>query len=378
MSNLWDDPLSGNKPKNETVKENSHSEQVSSDQPKPQGSSEFDRSVEPVRAADKRVINGLTDVNQLAPFKYPWAWNFFLNANKNHWSPLDIKIGEDLSDYNNQLTAAEKHVFQNVMSYLTTSGIMAMRNIGLAVMEKMTAPELQIYQARQIYEEGLHTSAYQQCIEAIGLDQGDLYNRYRLTPEINQKIQMSNRYLDPVMRPNLDLNQADELEQFTMAYLFFSAVFEGNWLYHGFSPLFAIQRRGLMKNTGLMLQYIMRDKSLHHAFGIRAIAQILQENPIKLDPAKVQNMWLEAEAAEATYVAYLLKDPVEGYSVDMHMEQHRYIANQRATQLGIQMPFPGAQNVLPWLDGQMNINKNDDYQADSHANEHQGGSLSWD
>ncbi|VAW47174.1 Ribonucleotide reductase of class Ia (aerobic), beta subunit, partial [hydrothermal vent metagenome] len=28
--------------------------------------------VEPVRAEDKRVVNGLTDVNQLAPFKYPW------------------------------------------------------------------------------------------------------------------------------------------------------------------------------------------------------------------------------------------------------------------------------------------------------------------
>ncbi len=378
MSNLWDDPLSGNKPQNETVKENSHSEQTPSDQPKPQGSSEFDRSVEPVRAADKRVINGLTDVNQLAPFKYPWAWNFFLNANKNHWSPLDIKIGDDVSDYNNRLSVSEKHVFENVISYLTTSGIMAMRNIGLAVMEKMTAPELQIYQARQIYEEGLHTSAYQQCIESIGLDQGDLYNRYRLTPEINQKIHMSNRYLDPVMRPNLDLNQADELEQFVMAYLFFSAVFEGNWLYHGFSPIFAIQKRGLLNNTGLMLQYIMRDKSLHHAFGIRAITQILQENPVKLDPVTVQKMWQEAEAAEATYVAYLLKDPMEGYSVDDHMEQHRYIANQRAIQLGMQQPFPGAQNALPWLEGQININKNDSYSTDSHANEHQGGSLSWD
>ena len=27
-----------------------------------------------VNAADKRVINGTTDVNQLVPFKYKWAW----------------------------------------------------------------------------------------------------------------------------------------------------------------------------------------------------------------------------------------------------------------------------------------------------------------
>ena len=31
-----------------------------------------------VRAADKRIINGQTDVNQLVPFKYKWAWDKYL------------------------------------------------------------------------------------------------------------------------------------------------------------------------------------------------------------------------------------------------------------------------------------------------------------
>jgi ribonucleoside-diphosphate reductase beta chain len=31
-------------------------------------------SVRRVNAADKRIINGRTDVNQLVPFKYKWAW----------------------------------------------------------------------------------------------------------------------------------------------------------------------------------------------------------------------------------------------------------------------------------------------------------------
>ena len=366
MTNLWDDPLSSD-----------NKEQPKPNNDQPSVTSPGESSIKPVKAEDKRVINGLTDVNQLAPFKYPWAWNFFLNANKNHWSPLDIKLDQDAIDYNSTLTAAEKHVFQNVMSYLTTSGILAMRNIGLAVMEKMTAPELQIYQARQIYEEGLHTSAYQHCVEAIGLDQGDLYNRYRLIPEIDQKIQMSNRYLEPVMRPDLDLNDPIELERFTMAYLFFSAVFEGNWLYHGFSPIFSMQRRGLLKGTGEMMQFIMRDKSLHYSFGSRAIKQILNENQVNLDSAKVKNMWLEAEAAESKYVSFLLKDDINDYSADQHMEQHRYFANQRAQELGLVEPFPGAENVLPWLDTQTKINDSDHHQ-ESHANEYQGGALSWD
>lgn len=30
----------------------------------------------PINAADKRIVNGKADINQLAPFKYPWAWEF--------------------------------------------------------------------------------------------------------------------------------------------------------------------------------------------------------------------------------------------------------------------------------------------------------------
>ena len=99
-----------------------------------------DTSTEPVKVEDKRVINGMTDVNQLAPFKYPWAWEYFLNANKNHWTPLDVNMTQDVHDYHHKLNDAERHVFENVLAYLTTSDILAMRNIGLAVMEKMNTP----------------------------------------------------------------------------------------------------------------------------------------------------------------------------------------------------------------------------------------------
>ena len=145
-------------------------------------------SLAAVRVQDKRIVNGQGDINQLAPFKYPWAWDFFLNANKNHWTPLEISMAQDVHDYQHKLTSAERHVFENVLAYLTTSDILAMRNIGLAVMEKMSAPELQIYQARQVYEEALHTWTYQHCIETLGIDQQEIYNRYRVVPAIHGKI----------------------------------------------------------------------------------------------------------------------------------------------------------------------------------------------
>jgi len=335
-------------------------------------------AVEPVKADDKRVINGQTDINQLAPFKYPWAWKYFLNANKNHWTPLDINMTSDVHDYHHKLNDDERHVYENVLSYLTTSDILAMRNIGLAVMEKMSAPELQIYQARQVYEEALHTWTYQHCIETIGLDQGEIYNRYRVVPEINQKIQIANRRLDSVLRSDMNLNNKDDLHEFVMAYIFFAAIFEGCWFYNGFSPIFSLQRRGLMKGTAEQFQYIMRDEVMHASFGIRVVKQIFVENDIKLDPKALRDMWEEAEAAESDYAKYILRSPILGYNATDHNEQFRYIANRRARSLGMEEPFPGAQCALTWLDEQSNLRKEKNF-FETRVTEYQtGGALSWD
>ena len=335
-------------------------------------------SVTPVNPEDKRVVNGLTDINQLAPFKYPWAWDFFLTANKNHWTPLEINMAGDVYDYQHRLTDAERHMFENVLAYLTTSDILAMRNIGLAVMEKMSAPELQIYQARQVFEESLHTWTYQHCIETLNLDQREIYNRYRVVPSIYAKIALSNRRLAAVLNSGLDLRDRDTLHQFALSYLFFAAVFEGCWFYNGFSPIFALQRRGLMKGTAEQFQYIMRDEVLHCAFGIRTIRQLLHEENLTFDPAEIRALWDEAEAAESAYAAYILREPILGYSADEHIGQFRFIANRRARQMGLPEPFLGATCMLPWLDEQAHLRKEKNF-FETRVTEYQSGAaLAWE
>jgi len=332
----------------------------------------------PVKAADKRIVNGQADINQLAPFKYPWAWEFFLKANRNHWTPLEVGMAQDVHDYHHKLTPAERHVFENVVASLTTSDILAMRNIGLAVMEKMSAPELQIYQARQVYEEALHTWTYQHCIESIGLEQQEIYNRYRVVPEIHGKIELANRRLERVLRADFDLTDRDNLHEFALSYLFFAAIFEGCWFYNGFTPVFALQRRGLMRGTAEQFQYIMRDEVLHCAFGIRVIKELLREENLTLDPQALHTLWTEAEAAESAYAGYILREPILGYNADLHMGQFRFIANRRARQLGVTEPFPGAENILPWLDEQVNLRKEKNF-FETRVTEYQTGSgLKWE
>ncbi|HNQ75505.1 MAG TPA: ribonucleotide reductase, partial [Pseudothauera hydrothermalis] len=99
---------------------------------------------------------------------------------------------------------------------------------------------------------------------------------------------------------------------------------------------------------------------------------------LTLDPLRVRELWEEAEAVEAAYARYILREPILGYSAAQHLGQFRFIANRRARQLGVAEPFPGAHNVLPWLDEQANLRKKKNF-FETRVTEYQsGGALSWE
>ncbi|MFB9291275.1 ribonucleotide-diphosphate reductase subunit beta, partial [Pseudoduganella plicata] len=54
-----------------------------------------------VNADDKRIINGKTDVNQLVPFKYKWAWDKYLAGCANHWMPQEVNMQRDIELWKN-------------------------------------------------------------------------------------------------------------------------------------------------------------------------------------------------------------------------------------------------------------------------------------
>ncbi|MCS0585416.1 ribonucleotide-diphosphate reductase subunit beta, partial [Massilia pinisoli] len=65
-----------------------------------------------VNADDKRMINAKTDVNQLVPFKYEWAWDKYLAGCANHWMPQEVNMQRDIElwKHPNGLTEDERRI----------------------------------------------------------------------------------------------------------------------------------------------------------------------------------------------------------------------------------------------------------------------------
>jgi ribonucleoside-diphosphate reductase beta chain len=126
-----------------------------------------------VNAADKRIINGQTDVNQLVPFKYKWAWEKYLATCANHWMPQEVNMTRDIALWKdpNGLTEDERRIIKRNLGFFVTADSLAANNIVLGTYRHITAPECRQFLLRQAFEEAIHTHAYQYIVESLGLDE---------------------------------------------------------------------------------------------------------------------------------------------------------------------------------------------------------------
>ena len=95
-----------------------------------------------VQAADKRIINGKTDVNQLVPFKYKWAWEKYLASCANHWMPQEVNMTRDIALWKdpNGLTEDERRIVKRNLGFFVTADSLAANNIVLGSYRHITAP----------------------------------------------------------------------------------------------------------------------------------------------------------------------------------------------------------------------------------------------
>ena len=157
-----------------------------------------------VKAADKRIINGQTDVNQLVPFKYKWAWEKYLATCANHWMPQEVNMSRDIATWKdpNGLTEDERRIIKRNLGFFVTADSLAANNIVLGSYRHITAPECRQFLLRQAFEEAIHTHAYQYIVESLGLDESEIFNAYHEIKSIRDKDEFLIPFIEQIMDPD--------------------------------------------------------------------------------------------------------------------------------------------------------------------------------
>ncbi len=341
------------------------------------------RTTHRVKAADKRIINGQTDVNQLVPFKYKWAWEKYLATCANHWMPQEVNMSRDIATWKdpNGLTEDERRIIKRNLGFFVTADSLAANNIVLGTYRHITAPECRQFLLRQAFEEAIHTHAYQYIVESLGLDESEIFNAYNEVKSIRDKDEFLIPFIQAIMDPNFHTGTPETDQRLLKSLIVFACLMEGLFFYVGFTQILALGRQNKMTGAAEQYQYILRDESMHCNFGIDLINQIKLENPHLWTAdfkAEIKALFEQAVELEYRYAEDTMPRGVLGLNASMFKGYLRYIANRRATQIGLEELFPNEENPFPWMSEMIDLKKERNFFETRVIDYQTGGALAWD
>src|SRR6266404_3126631 len=305
------------------------------------------RRLRRIHVEDKRVINGGTDVNQLVPFKYKWAWEKYLAGCANHWMPQEINMSRDIALWKdpNGLTEDERRLVKRNLGFFVTADSLAANNIVLGTYRHISAPECRQYLLRQAFEEAIHTHAYQYIVESLALDEAEVFNAYHEISSIRDKDEFLIPFIDTLTDPAFKTGTQEADQQLLRSLIVFACIMEGLFFYVGFAQILALGRQNKMTGAAEQYQYILRDESMHCNFGIDLINQIKMENPNLWTPEfreEIRGLIQRGVELEYRYAEDTMPRGVLGLNAPMFKEYLRYVANRRCQQIGLDPLFSGA------------------------------------
>ncbi|MBB1628790.1 ribonucleotide-diphosphate reductase subunit beta [Achromobacter sp. UMC71] len=336
-----------------------------------------------VKVADKRIINGETDVNQLVPFKYKWAWEKYLATCANHWMPQEINMSRDIALWKNPngLTEDERRIVKRNLGFFVTADSLAANNIVLGTYRHITAPECRQFLLRQAFEEAIHTHAYQYIVESLDLDEAEIFNAYNEVPSIRAKDEFLIPFIDAIADPNFKTGTPEADQTLLKSLIVFACLMEGLFFYVGFTQILALGRQNKMTGAAEQYMYILRDESMHCNFGIDLINTVKLENPHLWTPEfreEIRELFRKAVELEYAYAEDTMPRGVLGLNAPMFKSYLRFIANRRCQQIGIEPLYPQEENPFPWMAEMIDLKKERNF-FETRVIEYQtGGTLSWE
>jgi len=331
-------------------------------------------------ASEKRIINGRTDVNQLVPFKYKWAWEKYLSQCANHWMPQEVSMAGDIALWKSDgLSEDERRIVKRNLGFFVTADSLAANNIVLGTYRHITAPECRQFLLRQAFDEALHTHAYQYIVESLSMDESEIFNAYREIPSIKNKDDFLIPFIDAISDPLFKTGTTENDRTLLKSLIVFACLMEGLFFYVGFTQILSMGRQNKMTGASKQYQYILRDESMHCNFGIDLINQIKAENPDLWTKAFVEEVTMlfhKAVELECAYATDTMPRGVLGMNAGSFTGYMKFIANRRSAQIGMGELFKGAENTFPWMSEMMDLRKEENF-FEKKVVDYQTGGLQW-
>ncbi|MBI5133975.1 MAG: ribonucleotide-diphosphate reductase subunit beta [Candidatus Taylorbacteria bacterium] len=289
------------------------------------------------------------DVN-LHPLNYKWAYDLYNQAVRNTWFPHEIALKEDLEDWA-KMTEDERHAVKFLMAFFNPAELIVNRSLALGVYPYLKSPECHLYLAKQMWEEANHCVAFEYVLETFPFDREKIFSLHLGVPSMQAKEAYINKYMKRMMDDRLDIDTPEGKKDFIRNLVATNIVMEGIWFYSGFMVALSFRQRNQLRNFGSMINWVIRDESLHLKFGMTLIHNILEENAVLLTEdfaTEIRDIIIEGVNLEVNYNKDLFPNGILGLNADYVNQYVMYVCDRRLEELGLPKYY-NATNPAKWM-----------------------------
>ena len=325
--------------------------------------------------------NSKTDPNKILPMKYLWAREHYKTGVANNWTPEEVSMQKDVEQWKSPMISEQerKMILWN-LGFFSTAESLTANNIVLAVYSHVTNPECRQYLLRQAFEEAIHTDTFIYCCDTLGLDPDEIYSMYQTIPSIKEKDDFVIELTSSIFDPNFNTKGLANIRKFVHDLVGFYVIMEGIYFYAGFAMMLALKRQNKMIGIGEQFEYIMRDESIHLAFGCDLINTIRMENSEIWTPEfqkEIVTLIKKSVEYEKRYAVEACPNGVVGMTSKQFTDYVEHIADRRLERIGLPKQY-NTENPFPWMSQSTDLMKEKNF-FETRVTEYQkAGSLKWD
>ena len=279
------------------------------------------------------------------PFRYPWCYDAWLTQQRIHWLPEEVPLGDDVRDWQKNLSQSEKNLLTQIFRFFTQADV-EVSNCYLRHYTTVFKPtEVLMMMTAFASMETVHIAAYSHLLDTIGMPESE-YSAFMKYKEMKDKYDYMQGF---DVKSNHDIAK-------TIAV--FSAFTEGLQLFASFAILLNFPRHNKMKGMGQIVTWSVRDETLHCNSMIRLFKDFIKENPETWTPELKKELYQACrtiiEHEDAFIDLAFEMGPMEGLTAQEVKDYIRFIANRRLDQLGLDAIYDVQKNPLTWLDTMLN------------------------
>jgi ribonucleoside-diphosphate reductase beta chain len=265
------------------------------------------------------------------PFEYQTAFEFYKQQHQAHWLADEVPLSSDLNDWKLKLSESEKNLIGNILKSFAQTETYVNDYWATKVAVWFPKHEIKAMACAFADFESIHAEAYARLNEELGLDD---FEAFMEDEEAKAKID------------RLVELPGDTLREKALSLAIFSAFTEGVNLFSSFAILMSFQLRNLMKGTGQIVEWSVRDESLHSKAGCWLFRTLLSEQP-ELDTKEMtQSIYEACDLSVKLEFDFIDKAFEMGNIEGLNKDQLKNFIKERANQKLIELGYSAIYNDI--------------------------------